>query len=439
MLWVYLKYILQSVAGMLGLSAYILADTFFISVKSGPDGLAILNIILPVYGLIYGLGSMIGLGSATRFGLYRTDNASDSSYFSNSIEWNLIISIPFVISGVFFPERILSLLGSDQYLAGLGKNYLRVILLASPLFMCNYSFTAFSRNSDAAFIAMVASFAGSLFNIIFDYVFMFVMDLGFTGAAIATALSPAVTMAVCSIQYIRGNDAMEFRLIRPSAKHLKASCALGVSAFTGEMSSAVITLLFNAILLHLAGNTGVAAYGIIANISAVAMAVFNGVAQGSQPLISRSYREGDKHQVHLYLLYSIAICLILESLIIFLVFAFTDRIIGLFSREGDYEFIGYAYSGLRLYFLGFIAAGINTAVISYFSAVNKAVPAAVGSALRGFISISICALLLSAVFGIYGLWLSFLCSESTAFFSMMAVSHLEGRRFLSSHSFISLK
>ena len=79
------KYISQSIAGMIGISVYILADTFFISVHSGADGLAVLNLILPVYGLIYAIGAMIGIGSATRYGIDRAKQKNTDHYFIQSI------------------------------------------------------------------------------------------------------------------------------------------------------------------------------------------------------------------------------------------------------------------------------------------------------------------------------------------------------------------
>ncbi len=142
-----LKYILQSVAGMIGISIYILADTFFISVHSGSDGLAVLNLVLPIYGVIYAFGSMIGIGSATRYGIQKSSGANADFYFLHSLLWSMAISLPFMILGIFAPGRVLEVMGADPTLAALGTDYIRIILIAAPLFMMNYTFTAFARNS----------------------------------------------------------------------------------------------------------------------------------------------------------------------------------------------------------------------------------------------------------------------------------------------------
>ena len=296
MLQKFFKYIFQSMAGMLGISVYILADTYFISVYSGADGLVVLNLILPVYGLIYAIGAMIGIGSATRYAIDRARGKSASFYFLSAVTWDILISIPLVLAGIFIPDKILHLLGADAGLTALGKQYLRIILAASPFFMSNYAFTAFARNDSAPAIAMLGSIAGSMFNIVFDYIFMFPAGLGLTGAALATAFCPLVTMIICSTHYLGKHNQVGFHFRAPSLRHLIACCQLGVSAFVGEISSAVIAIVFNFLLLGLAGNVGVAAYGVTANLSVVAMCLFNGLAQGTQPLISESYGKGDATQ-----------------------------------------------------------------------------------------------------------------------------------------------
>lgn len=180
----FLKYISQSISGMIGVSVYILADTFFISYKCGADGLAALNLILPVFGLVFAIGSMIGIGSATRYNISTAQGSPSDYYFTQSIFWCLICSIPFMLTGIFIPHKALALLGADAGLIRLGRNYIRIVLLFTPFFMSNYTFTAFARNDHATSIAMIGSISGSFFNILFDYIFMFPLNLGFLGAAL---------------------------------------------------------------------------------------------------------------------------------------------------------------------------------------------------------------------------------------------------------------
>ena len=416
------KYVFQSVAGMVGVSVYVLADTFFISVYAGADGLAVLNLILPVYGLIYAIGSMIGIGSATRYGISRAKGEKADHYFTQAIAWSVLISIPFVLLGIFIPDKCLALLGADAGLAALGKTYLRIILMASPFFMSNYSVTAFARNDHATSIAMAGSLAGSIFNIVFDYIFIFPAGLGFSGAALATAFCPVVTMSVCMTHYLSKKCHIGFKWKKLSLRHLLSCCQLGVSAFVGEISSAVIALVFNFLILGIAGSIGVAAYGIVANLSIVGMSILNGLAQGVQPLISESYGKGEQKTVRKLLRWGLNSAIVVEIVMVVFVWLFTDPLVAVFNSENNPMLLKYAHTGLQLYFLGFLFAGINILLVAYFSATANARPAIIGSLLRGVIAIVICAVILSVILGMNGVWLSFLASEMITFVVILILS-----------------
>lgn len=103
----FFKYVTQSMAGMIGISIYILADTFFISLHSGANGLTVLNLILPVYGVLYAIGAMIGIGSATRYCIIKSKGKNADCYFGQSLMWSILFSIPFVLCGILFPANIL--------------------------------------------------------------------------------------------------------------------------------------------------------------------------------------------------------------------------------------------------------------------------------------------------------------------------------------------
>lgn len=423
------KYVFQSVASMMGQSVYILADTFFISISSGADGLAALNLILPVFGIMYAIGSMIGIGSATRYGISKAKGEEADHYFTQSISWSVLCSIPFILIGIFFPDKFLSLLGADAGLVKIGKTYLRIVLIFAPFFMCNYSVTAFARNDNATSIVMAGSLAGSAFNIIFDYIFIFPAGLGFSGAALATAFCPIVTMLTCLRHYLSKKCTIGFKWKRVSIRHLVSCCQLGVSAFVGEISSAVITFIFNILILGLTGSTGVAAYGVVANLSLVGMAIMNGMAQGAQPLISESFGKGAKGDVKKLLGWALKSAAAVEIVMVALVWIFTDPFIAVFNSENNQMLLQYAHTGLRLYFLGFLFAGINIMLVAYFSATANARPAIIGSLLRGAIAIGICAIVLSRILGMNGVWLSFLASEMITFVFILILSrHKESRK-----------
>ena len=406
------RYLLPNILAMIGTSCYILADTFFISLSQGPNGITALNLVLPLYGLIFALGSMIGIGSATRYALGKGSNAPDYHlYFSNSIIWTLLVGAVFVALGVAVPDGVLRLMGADDTISRVGHNYIRIVLCFAPLFMLNFTCTAFVRNDGAPRIAMAATLLSGLFNILFDYLLMFPLGLGMTGAALATGFSPVVSMSICLLHYLSPRNTIRLTPTLPSLRRLLSACQLGVVAFVGEMSSGVTTMVFNFILLHLAGNAAVAAYGIVANIALVGVALFNGISQGLQPLASACHGSGDiQGQSRIYR-HSMFIGLCVSAVVVAVVVTFAGTLVAVFNSQHSAQLADYAIPGLRLYFLGFLFAGANIVKSGFYSATGRGRESSILALCRGVVAIVAFAFLLSHLLGITGVWLAFPAAE----------------------------
>ena len=409
----FFKYVSQNIFGLLGTSCYILADTYFIAQAAGTDGVTLLNLCLPIYNLIFAFGSMIGLGAATRYAILRAQgDARAQRYFSNAIFSVCILAVPFMLVGIFRPDGLLRLMGGDADIVALGMNYARIFLMFTPFFMCNYVVASFVRNDGDPSLAMVATLSGSLFNVVFDYIFIFPMGLGLPGAALATAISPILSIAVCSAHFIKKSNTITFVRKAPSVRLLAQSCQLGISGFVGELSSGVTTTVFNLLLLRLAGNVAVAAYGVVANFALVATAIFNGVAQGAQPLVSQCYGKNEMAGARKLLLLGCGTALGLAALLYGVVFGYTDALTALFNSENSALMAEFAHSGMRIYFVGYFFAGCNIVAAGYLGAVNRPAEASITSLCRGMVAIVVCSLVLSALFGMNGVWAAFPVSEA---------------------------
>ena len=409
----FFKYVSQNIFGLLGTSCYILADTYFIAQAAGTDGVTLLNLCLPIYNLIFAFGSMIGLGAATRYAILRAQgDARAQRYFSNAIFSVCILAVPFMLVGIFRPDGLLRLMGGDADIVALGMNYARIFLMFTPFFMCNYVVASFVRNDGDPSLAMVATLSGSLFNVVFDYIFIFPMGLGLPGAALATAISPILSIAVCSAHFIKKSNTIIFVRKAPSVRLLAQSCQLGISGFVGELSSGVTTTVFNFLLLRLAGNVAVAAYGVVANFALVATAIFNGVAQGAQPLVSQCYGKNEMAGARKLLLLGCGTALGLAALLYGVVFGYTDALTALFNSENSALMAAFAHSGMRIYFVGYFFAGCNIVAAGYLGAVNRPAEASITSLCRGMVAIVVCSLVLSALFGMNGVWAAFPVSEA---------------------------
>lgn len=409
----FFKYVSQNIFGLLGTSCYILADTYFIAQAAGTDGVTLLNLCLPIYNLIFAFGSMIGLGAATRYAILRAQgDARAQRYFTNAIFSVCILAVPFMLVGIFRPDGLLRLMGGDADIVALGMNYARIFLMFTPFFMCNYVVASFVRNDGDPSLAMVATLSGSLFNVVFDYIFIFPMGLGLPGAALATAISPILSIAVCSAHFIKKSNTITFVRKAPSVRLLAQSCQLGISGFVGELSSGVTTTVFNFLLLRLAGNVAVAAYGVVANFALVATAIFNGVAQGAQPLVSQCYGKNEMAGARKLLLLGCGTALGLAALLYGVVFGYTDALTALFNSENSALMAEFAHSGMRIYFVGYFFAGCNIVAAGYLGAVNRPAEASITSLCRGMVAIVVCSLVLSALFGMNGVWAAFPVSEA---------------------------
>ncbi len=407
----FFQYVILNICGMIGLSCYILADTFFISNGLGANGLTALNLAIPIYSFIHGSGLMFGMGGATKYSIYRGQkefkNADKS--FSNTICIMSILSAIFVLTGIFFSEKLTILLGADKDVFHMTKIYLQVILLFTPAFMANDTLICFVRNDGNPKLSMIAMLTGSLSNIILDYIFIFPLNMGIFGAVLATGFAPVISLIILSRHWFTKQNQFQLVRITPSFRLTGTIISLGIPSFITEMASGIVMIVFNAIILHLQGNIGVAAYGVVANLSLVIVSIYTGIAQGTQPILSRVYGERDSQKQ--ILKYAIKTMLVI-SCGIYLLFLFSaSPIVSVFNSKQNLQLQRIAVTGLKLYFTAIPFAGFNIIISSYFASIEKALPAQIISLSRGFLIIIPMAFFLSFLLEMTGVWLSFPITE----------------------------
>ncbi|MEG0249607.1 MAG: MATE family efflux transporter [Peptostreptococcus sp.] len=407
------RYSSLNVFGMLALSCYILADTFFVSKGLGADGLTALNLAIPIYSFIRGCGLMIGMGGATKFSIYRIQGKKEraNEAFSNSIFMGVAIATIFFLIGLFLSEYIVGFLGANKDVFDMSKTYLQVILLFAPAFMINEIMLCFVRNDGAPQLVMLAMLTGSLSNIILDYIFIFPFGMGIFGAVLATGIAPIINMIVLSPFFIKGENSFKLVKCKLSFSLLKEIISTGLPSLITEVSSGIVIIVFNTIILGIMGNIGVAAYGVIANLSLVVISMYTGIAQGIQPLISNSYGSKKYSDVKDILKYAMITMLIL-SLGVYLMITFgAAQIAGVFNSDNNLILQNTAVVGLKIYFLACPFVGFNIIMSVYFTSTESPKPANAISILRGFIIIVPLAFLLSYIAGMTGIWLVFPTTE----------------------------
>lgn len=409
----FLRYASSNILAMLGLSCFILVDTFFIAQGMGKNGMAALNLSIPVYSLIYGSSHMLGQGAATCYSLFREQDAEEESKqaFSRALFLGGAGSLLLMLLGLFFSGPLSLLLGADQETYEMCKCYIQVMLLFSPAFTLNNIIQAFVRNDGAPKLAMISMLIGCSANILLDYIFIFPLQMGMFGAILATGLSPLISLLVLSPFFLRRQNRFHLCKFSLSPKIAGKLCAPGIPALIGEMSSGIVSLIFNLILLRLAGNVAVAAYGVVANLAIVFIAIYNGIAQGTQPLFSLYCGRGEGKTLRQLLTYAAAAVLLISLSLYLCILLAADPIAALFNSEQDPLLQEIAVSGLKIYFSGCLFAGMNILLSTYFAAGAQSRPASLISLSRGFLLIIPLSLLLPTLWGMTGLWLVFPVTE----------------------------
>ena len=220
----FFQYVSLNVLGALGLSGYILADTLFVAHRLGTDGLAALNLAISVFGLINGLGLMLGIGGATRYAICRTqgDSVRADRAFSRALACGGTLGGLLALAGLLWAVPLARLLGAEGAILPMCSVYLRTVLLFAPCFLLNHILTAFVRLS----------------NRVLDYVFLYPMEMGIFGAALATGIAPVVGLCVSSLHILTRRSRFRLRPFRPALRPLADLAGLGSAAFLNECSSA---------------------------------------------------------------------------------------------------------------------------------------------------------------------------------------------------------
>lgn len=399
--------------GMIAISCYILADTFFVAQGLGTNGLASLNLAIPTYDFIHGTGLMLGMGGATRFSILKSQHNQKGAdtIFTNTVYLGIFFSVIFMLGGLFFSGSLARLLGADQNTFEMTNTYLRVMMLFSPAFIFNDIILCFVRNDGNPRLSMIATVCGSLFNVVFDYIFIFPCNMGMLGAVLATGFSPVVGLTIMSPHWLGKKRGFHFRKLVPDADSIRTNISLGFPSLLSQISAAIVMIVFNMLILDLEGNTGVAAYGVIANISLVVLSFYTGIAQGIQPLVSHSYGRKKTDGIRQFLRYAMISMVILSAVMYLILFVFADPIASAFNSEHNAKLQEIAVTGLKLYFTSLVFAGFNIILSMYFTSVEKALPAQIISLLRGLILIIPIAFLFANLWDMTGVWMSFPATE----------------------------
>lgn len=409
----YARYVSLNIFSMIGLSCYILVDTFFIANGVGADGLTALNLALPMFALITAFGFLISVGTGTRYSICRARGWHEEGdrLFTHGVVAAFGIGLVFIFIRFAFTKPFVILMGAQGNLIPLTEQYMKTFLMFAPFFILNNTLNNMVKNDGNPRCSMIATIAGSMANIVMDYIFIYPMGMGMFGAALATGISPIVGISILSTHFLQKRNGFKLARCKLSLTTYKEIGALGTSSFFAEIASMIVMVVFNKTILSITGNIGVASYGVIANLAIVVIAFFNGIAQGIQPLVSTSYGKGDLRTGYKVFRYAAGTTMAAALILYFILYVWATPIVELFNGEHITALREYATVGVRIYFFGIFFAGFNTVITTFFNSREEVKKAFCITLLRGGLVIIPAVLLLTFLFDMNGVWLSYPVSE----------------------------
>lgn len=289
----FLKYVIPSVLSFALSGIYTIVDGFFVGNSIGDLGLSAVNIAYPIVAVIQALGTGIGMGGAIYYSINKAEKKeAEAKLYTAGALWLLIISSIILTCTIFFLNSpLLSLLGASGQLLSLGEEYIAVIAAGAALQVIGTGLVPFIRNHGGSFYAMISMIAGFVTNIILDYVFVWKLEQGVSGAAWATIIGQGVTMLIALVYLLRKK---QFTLCIPFSKMGTVSASvikIGIAPFGLAMSPNISLIIINRFSVSYGGEPAIATYACIAYVICIIYLILQGVGDGSQPLISQCYGE----------------------------------------------------------------------------------------------------------------------------------------------------
>ena len=422
--------------GMLGMSAMTAIDGIFIGHSVGSDGIAAVNIVVPVLMLLTGVGLMVGMGCSVVSSLRLARGQVLAARVSVTRAMLFVTAVAVVVVGAMlaFPDASARALGSSEHLLPLVREYM-VWYIPSWLFMLWTAVALFVIRLDGApNLAMACSLTSAVLNVFLDWLFMFPFGWGIMGAAFATSLSTAAggVIAVAYLLFFARRlrvvrVRVGWRALRAAARDLAGQCRVGSSSLLAEATLAVLTFMGNYVFMSYLGDDGVGAFGIACYYTPFVFMVGNAIAQSAQPIIS--YNFGLKAWPRVRAAERVALrTAVVCGLVVTAGFVFFAReLVGLFVPL-DNAAARLAVEGFPYFSAGFVFFILNLAVIGYFQSLERMRPATVFALLRGVAWLVPSFLLLPGLLGTRGIWLALSVSELLTFLCVAVFFAVRRRR-----------
>lgn len=402
-----LTFAFPSIAMMVFMSLYTIIDGMFVSQFLGSDALSSVNIVLPIISLFVALGVMLATGGCA---IIAKKMGEDNLLVARqNLTLFVVVGtlIGIVLAGILlvFITPLVKILGANADLLNYCIKYLRITLLFAPINVLQLLFLSYFIAASRPGLGFALTVAGGITNMVLDYVFLGILGTGIEGAAIATGLGQAVPAIAGLLYFAFGKNELRFTKFSIEWNTLLQACANGSSEMVSNLSNAIITFLFNILMMRLVGAHGVAAITIVLYGQFLFNSLYLGFSMGVGPIIS--YNLGSKNQKELRHVFRLStIFVISTSIFIAILSAVSAKpITAMFVDKGS-ETYTLASTGFALFSINYFFSGFNIYVSSLFTALSDGKSSAIISFSRTFLCMVIFLLVLPIFFGVTGVWLA---------------------------------
>ena len=417
-----LRFVLPSIVMMVFTSIYGVVDGFFVSNFAGKTAFASINLIMPFIMVLGGMGFMIGTGGTALvskvFGEGDAERAN--RYFSMMIIFTLGLGVILSALGVALMPQVARLLGATDEMLADCVLYGRIVTGFTVAFMLQNVFQSFLIAAEKPKLGLVVTVAAGVTNMVLDAVFVGVLHWGVAGAAIATGLSQSVGGILPLIYFLRPNKSpLHLRAAKLESRAILQACGNGSSELMSNISSSLVSVLYNFQLLRYLGEDGVSAYGVLMYVQFVFVAIDIGYAIGSAPIISFHYG-ADNHAELKNMLRKSTILMALSGVVLSVLsylgaVPFSKIFVG--YDEGLMALTVHAF---RLLSPSFLLAGFCIFISSFFTALNNGLISAIVSFLRTLVFRTGCVIVMPMLWDVDGIWGSMLVADALAFIVSVA-------------------
>ena len=412
-----IRFVFPSIVMMIFTSIYGVVDGLFVSNLVGKTPFAAVNLIWPYIMAFSVIGFMLGAGGSAlvsrSLGEGQKERANQE--FSLLVYVAIVTGLIVTVLGILLMRPVAIMLGAEGELIDLCVLYGNIVMSAQAAFMLQTMFQIFFVTAEKPQLALVFTVAAGLTNMVLDYVFIAVLDWDLAGAALATALSQVVG-GICPLIYffLPNNSLLRLGKTKWNGRVLLRTCTNGSSELMTNLSTSVVNALYNLQLIRLAGENGVAAYGVIMYANFIFIAVFVGYSFGVAPVVGYHFGADNPAELKNLFRKSLTLMALCGAAMLVLGVTFAPMLSRVFVGY-DPELLALTSRGFRLYSLSFLLMGVNIFGSAFFTALSNGPVSAAISFLRTLVFQVAAILLLPLVFpGADGVWLAVVAAEALA-------------------------